>query len=339
MYYIDHTKNVLIEFEAVRERDIDLLLMEEFSTSSAFVHFFVDNAEHAENDARMELDGGRVVSVEHSIMDAQMGETDIEIIFENSKARIGLLIEDKINAEARPTQASRYFERGNKGINKGKYARFYVCIVAPQKYLDSHNHGKNTYPYWISYEKMLEYYSRKCDPGSIFKVKQIRDAIDKQRRGYQTEEDPRVTAFWRKYAAYQKQYFPGLMLRYNGEIKGTNATWPRFDTAVRGLYLYHKTEYKTEESSQTGVVDLTFDGYGDRISDLMGMIDQALDGKWGDYSLQRTGKAASLRLSVPKLNVHGEFDDQIESAQKCFEIIKQISDFAKRLKQVDLSLR
>ena len=62
------------------------------------------------------------------------GESDITVILQNQNTKIGLLIEDKINAIAMPEQCNRYSICGKKGIKNGDYKAFYVFIVAPEKY-------------------------------------------------------------------------------------------------------------------------------------------------------------------------------------------------------------
>lgn len=300
-------------FDDVCERDMDLLLMEEFATSPTFLRLFADRAG---------IGACSVQSIQHSKTHPRFGESDIEVILADEKGRVGILIEDKIDAIAMPEQAARYFERGREGVQAKDYDRFIVFIVAPDKYL-AENAEAQKYPNFISYEEILSYFEQSESHASEFKAAQIRTAISKQKKGYQVEEDPAVTEFWHRYAEYQKAEYPPLWLRYNGEVKGTNATWPRFDTVIRGLYFYHKTEF--------GCVDLTFDGYADRIPELEQTILEVLGGKWGSFFLQRTGKAAALRLVVPVIDVHLPFESQIKPIQKCYTALFQMSEFAKKL--------
>ena len=313
MMQSDDQQRVLLE--DVTERDIDLLLMEEFVSSRSFVQLFTDKAGLAALD---------VVSVQHSKTDPEWGETDIEVILADGHTRIGLLIEDKIDARAMPDQAARYEERGNRSVTGGEYERFYVYMTAPQRYLVENDEAKK-YPYSVSYEELLEYFRRMDSPAGRFKAAQVRQAISSQKKGYQVEEDPRVTEFWRKYAAYQKRFFFFLLLRYNGEKKGRFSSWPRFETAVRGLYIVHKTE--------AACVDLTFEGYGDRITELEKWRDRLLEADRDAYLVRRAGKSGVLRLEVPGTDVRLPFEDQLDRMIPCFTAVQKLSAFAKQLEQ------
>lgn len=307
-------------FDDISERDIDLLMMEEFAVSRAFTRLFTN---------KIGLGACTVQSIQHSKTDPLWGESDIEVVLSDEAGLIGLLIEDKIDAIAMPEQAARYQERGRKGLLAQEYDRFFVFLVAPEKYL-ADNAEAQKYPNTVSYEEILSYFEIEKSPVNAFKSAQIRQAIAKQKKGYQVVEDAAVTEFWRRYAGYQKAEYPTLWLRYNGEIKGANASWPRYDTVIRGLYFYHKTE--------AGFVDLTFDGYANRIPELEQIVLAVLNQNWGAYTLHRTGKAAALRLVVPKLDLHLPYESQIEPIQKCFTALWAMSEFSKKLAAAGFSL-
>ena len=304
-------------FSDVSEHDMDMLFLEEFVCSTDFVRIFTETAG---------IDFSRVLSVYSSKTDVALGESDMTVVVKSGDEKIGLLIEDKIDALAMPEQAARYTLRGRKGIEQGEYDRFFVFIIAPRKYLYQ-NAEAQKYPYKIEYEQVLEYFEklRKFDHRAVFKIQQIKQAIDKQKKGYQVEEDPAVTEFWSKYSEYQKKYYPGLLFVYSGEVKGSKATWPQFNTVIDGLYMYHKTEQ--------GAVDLTFDRCADKIL----AVEQLLSNAVGDYlnkgfTVHRTGKSAAVRLAVPVLNLHKPFDSQWEYIQPCFEAIQKMSDTVKLFK-------
>ncbi len=305
---------VKCSFSDVSEHDMDLLFLEEFVCSTDFVRIFTEAAG---------IGFSRVLSVHSSKKDVALGESDMTVVIKSGDEKIGLLIEDKIDALAMPEQAARYTLRGRKCVEKGEYDRFFVFIIAPEKYL-SQNDEAQKYPYKIEYERILEYFEelQEYDRRAVFKIQQIKLAIDKQKKGYQIEEDRAVTDFWIKYSEYQKKNNPGLLFVYNGEIKGSKAKWPQFNTVLDGLYMYHKTEQ--------GAVDLTFDICGDRILE----VEQLLSNSVGDYlkngfTVHRTGKSAAVRLSVPALNLHKPFESQIELIRICFEAIQKMSDTAK----------
>ena len=300
-----------VYFSDVSEHDMDMLIMEELVSSDDFLRLFTD---------LVAIPDAYVLSAYSSKTDPFLGESDITIIVESHGEKIGLLIEDKIDAIAMPEQASRYSLRGEKGVAAGDYERFFVFIAAPERYL-SGNEEAQKYPNKVKYETFLSYFEQFNDPRSVFKAQQIIQAIDKQKRGYQVEVDDAVTDFWMKYSLFQTAHYPETILLYNGEKKGANARWPRFNTIINGLYMYHKTE--------SGFVDLTFDGCADKISDIEELFSDTIeDYVRRGYTVQKTGKAAAIRLLVPVLDLHSRFEDQVEKVDACLKAVKELSDVA-----------
>ena len=87
------------------ERDIDMLLLEEFNTNANFSTCFLAAAfPHRQQSPCI---GGW-----HSISDPELGESDLIVLYED---RFAILIENKISAPVQPRQADRYIERGGEG--------------------------------------------------------------------------------------------------------------------------------------------------------------------------------------------------------------------------------
>lgn len=317
-YILNKEKEERIEcrFADISEHDMDMLFLEEFVSSDSFLKIFLSKAE---------IEDARVISVESSKTDIGLGESDMTVIIEDRGKKIGFLIEDKIDAIAMPDQYKRYVLRGNKGIENGDYDSYHVFIVAPEKYLCTNKEAEK-YPYKVTYESIADYFGKQGDQRANFKLQQIRFAIEKQKTGYQIIEDARVTDFWKKYAEYQKKNYPGLLLIYKDGAKGHNAAWPRFNTVISRLYMYHKTE--------KGFIDLTFDGCGNRILLIENMLakhDEEYLKK--GFTVQRTQKSAAIRLEVPALDIHKNFDDQIEKIKECFDSIQKMADLVKLFDQ------
>ncbi len=301
-------------FSDVSEHDMDMLFLEEFACSSEFTAIFADI---------VSIHNATVLSVESSKTETALGESDMTVIVEAEGERIGLLIEDKIDAMAMPDQAARYALRGQKGIDRGEYNRFHVFIVAPRKYLQQ-NEEAQKYPNRIEYETILNYFEKLNDARSAFKAQQIRQAIDKQKKGYQVEEDSAVTHFWGKYSEYQKAHYPELYFKYKGEIKGSNATWPRFGTINERLYIYHKTEF--------GFVDLTFENCADKIVDIEKMLEDTVGDYLGNgFTVQRTTRSAAVRLLVPVLDLHQPFEGQRKAVEAGMEAVRKLSELVKQI--------
>ena len=307
----------IYKFVDILERDMDMLFLEELVSSNEFLGIFL---------SQIGIEEATVVSAEHSKKDDELGESDLTVVLEHNSKRVALLIEDKIDAIAQPEQASRYRERGNKGLVDGDYDEYYIFIVAPKIYLDT-NDEASKYPYSISYEEVLNYFESKNDSRSAFKASQIRQAINKKESGYQPIVHYGVSDFWEKYVAYQQENYPELMLASSAGKKGSAASWPRFRTQIKGLYMLHKSEF--------GYVDLTFESAKDRIS----QIDELIKTTFGSYekigaSIVITSKSVALRMTVPVLNFKLPFEEQKTKVEDCYKVISNMSNLAKRLDAV-----
>ena len=163
-----------IQLDSVYERDMDFLFMRKLAHDKDFVRqFFLSGRELIEKG--YDKADFSIINVAHSVM-TEDGESDIEAVLSIEGKKVALLIEDKIDAIAQPEQASRYRERGNKGLADGDYDEYYIFIVAPKIYLNTNDEARN-YPYSVSYEEVLNYFENKNDSRSVFKASQIKQAI------------------------------------------------------------------------------------------------------------------------------------------------------------------
>ncbi len=282
------------QFSDLRERDMDLLLMEEIASCQKFANIFL---------SLISLADAEVVSVEQSKTDED-GESDITVIVTKGSINYGLLIEDKIDAEAQPAQASRYHKRGCEGIKKGDYQAYKTFIVAPQRYLDN-NAEASRYDYQVPYEACLAYFTSQSDRRSLFKAQLMEQAIEKQKRGYQPIVDDAVTDFWMQYCGYQRQFYRELCIKGNFEGKPAKSTWVYFDTGLKNTRIIHKVAH--------GIVDVEFSGLGERWRDLRSLCQSAFGNLFdARLAVEQTGKSAVLRSMTPvaTIDVHKPFSAQ-----------------------------
>ena len=308
------------KFSDVSERDMDLLFLEEFVVSEEFAKLFSEKVNEPFS---------HIISVQQSKVDSEFGESDMTVIADCEGVKVGFLIEDKIDAIAMPRQCERYFLRGKKGIDEGDYDKFYVFIVAPERYLAENDEAKH-YPNRVAYETILEYFKKHDDPRSRFKVQQIEQAIYKQKHGYQVIENTSVSDFWERYISYQKEHYAHLYLASGGGKKGSQATWPRFNTRMKGVFLYHKSE--------RGFADLTFSGAWSKVNELESILRDKL-GQFENQgiTLQQTRKSAALRVVVPIIDFHKPFDEQIDDIEICFSKIDRLIKLSHKLPNDEVS--
>ena len=297
-------------FDKIEERDIDFIVMRAFMEIPVFSSLFLD---------KIDYQSGEVIHIQHSYMDNEFGESDITVIMNVEHKKIGLLIENKIDAQAMSQQYFRYVQRGKKGIAEGKYDDFAVFIIAPQSYLES-NHEAKKYENQISYEKLLQFFSQF---NQEYDAKLMNAAIQKQAKGYIVQEVPSITDFWKKIYNYCSCCNRKIeMYSVNGP-KGLRSTWLQFKIPLKGAALYYK--------ANQGVCDLQFNGKrNDSLrlkTDFVQFLDE--DMHWTD-----TGESLSLRIKVKKIDVKRPFEESQESIELVLEAIERLTALAVKLNDV-----
>lgn len=274
--------------EKVLERDIDLLVINNF-INNKLLKLFLD---------KINLKDYVVLDVEHSHVDADLGESDITVIIEKDNYKIGLLIEDKIDAPAMDLQPERYIERGKRGINN-KYNEFKTIIIAPNKYLKA-NPYVSKYQYQISYEEILEVLS-----DDIYTKTLLTKAIEEKESGYIIIENEMVTKFWKRYYEFVRTNYPKIKIHEIHGPRGSNAQWPELQTDYKQVKILHK--------SNKGYMDLTFNNMADNI----GIFNKYINDINQDLKIVKTGKSLSIRIDVPKIDFTNDFDNYINELNIC----------------------
>jgi len=279
-------------FECIQERDIDLLLMEEWCVNPDFAEFFL----------------GRIMSVDfditdrtawHSITDDAYGESDVVLTFRNGEQRIAVLVEDKIDAIPQPDQATRYQLRADKMKSSGQFDQIYICIVAPEHYLEN---DVEEYPNRISYET-LERFLADGTPRGEYKANMLRFGISQERRHPKPVKNELVTSFWQKYHDALKAMFSDAIMPYP-KLVPINSDWPmiRFPEFPRKTHIVHKMAQ--------GNLDLETGLSEAHLREILS--------RWNVEGIMvvQTGKSFVLRIPVPQLNRLEDFSSQAEKIQE-----------------------
>lgn len=291
-----------IRLNTTLERDIDLLIMEEFISDEAFAKIFLDAVGICNSYA--------IDEAIHSKTDADLGESDIVFILNISGKRHALHIEDKIDAIAMPRQHDRYDLRAQKDIAEGQYDSYSVLIVAPEKYL-ANNKEAQKYAHYVTYEKLREHFLRKSDRRSKYKLALIERAIYEQKNGYQYEANPGVVRFCTAMAAYQKKNYPKLPI-------GTIAWWPEYPTLPKDTKVVFK--------ANKGFCDLQFSHT--LAQDLYGRVKNLLSER---MNIVQAGKSASVRITVTPIWFENRFEDKIAEVDEALEALTELYDLSKEL--------
>lgn len=293
-------------YNGLSEHDMDMLFLQLFTIDKGFARLFL-------NATPFSKEVFSIDSIELSKSDPKLGESDITVLLTTGKKKVAFLIENKIDAIAMPEQASRYIKRGDKGVKKGEYEKYFSFIVCPQKYYDN-NEEAHKYPNKVTYETIREYLRANDSPIYRTYCQQLDQAIEKAKRPPKVEVDENANRFFRKYKDYQEENYPELNLTTK---RDANGYWAHYTTRFGSVYLYHKIE--------AGFIDLTFNKASDHIDELTIVAEWLRKHGFDSVSAVKTGMAGALRVIVPKLNNQIPFDendkDEIET---CFRTISKL---------------
>ena len=280
----------------VCERDIDLLLLEEFQATPSFVEWFLMSAG---------IDGvsaDQLVGAQRSITHST-GESDLELHFAGADAGDIILIENKVGAGLQPMQAERYRLRGQAYVAGNRCARFHTVIVAPNRYFPDPAQTKG-FRHRLSYEDVISWFERAdfLENRRHYKLLLLRSAIERATLGYQPSVDKAVTDFFAFYWDVAVAAFPELgMVRTRKERPGGSGR-VYFKTALLAAIkcdIAHKTG--------KGFVDLHLRQRGGRLALVEGKLRSVLEPQ---MSVERAGKSAAVRVHVPVLDRCKPADEQ-----------------------------
>ena len=288
----------------VYERDIDLYIINKFINDLKFKELFL---------GKINCQNYQVCKCLHSFSD-EHGESDITVILENDNRKIGLLIEDKINAIAMPKQYERYILRAEKQKHEGLFDNYYIFIIAPKSYIDSNTEAKK-YDNKISYEEILDYIS-----GDVYGESLIKKAIEEKKKGYEIVENKAVTLFWEKYYEMVENRFSDLKLNRIEGPRGSDANWPIFSTQIKKVKILHKAD--------RGYVDLTFRRVSQYYYEVYDIVKNVLK---ENMTLQQTGRSLAIRIIVPKIDFEKDFEEQEEKVIQCLEVVRKLQEFMRKI--------
>lgn len=288
-----------VQLDTVLERDMDLLIIEEFVSSPDFARIFLDAiCFHSKYTIK---------EVCHSKRDADLGESDIVILLSAGNRTFALHIEDKIDAIAMENQHQRYHARAQKDIANGLYEDYAVVIAAPAKYLDENREARK-YAHRVTYESLLSHFKKQDDVRSAYKLTLIETAISDQLNHYHWESDADVVRFCKQMTQYQKENYPSLSF-------GSVAWWPYYPTLLKNASLVLK--------ANKGVCDLQFQS----------STPQAIYARVKDYlsdrmNVVKTGKSASVRIQIKPIHFKKDFcicEQEVEEALQALQELHELS--------------
>jgi PD-(D/E)XK nuclease superfamily protein len=292
---------------SVAERDIDLLLMEEFHASDEFVDWFCGEAG---------LRGALPAGAWHSLSDTD-GESDLVLRVIKDGKRVGILIENKIGAPEQDLQAERYHLRGIKSREQGKLDDYRTVICAPARYLESLSNA-STYQYRVSYEQIADWFSRQSGRRAAWRHHILLEAIDQGRRGYTMAVNAVNTAFHLAYWEHIQKRHPRIHMA-RPKNRGSYSSWVilKGHDFPKAVNMHHKFDQQ--------VMEIGFAGHN--VDEVL-----AVNSAWpDDIMLVQKGKTASLAIQVPPIDMKIEFVKQIPSIEEALAAAYRLMPYSSLL--------
>ena len=324
---------MIVEFRDVRERDMDLLIMEEFVSNEGFRNVFIE----ASNDSKLKLfrEAGYVVDKVYHSLATNDGESDMIFVLNSNGERYAIFVEDKVNAVTMENQSSRYIKRANDeemknllGYQDGNYSIF---LAAPKEYMREHKNDKNAqYENFVPYESLRECLSKRTDASALFKISMIDGAIAKHKE-YVKNINDQVTAFWWNFSVECEKN--GLKVLNADQSRATDSLFIRFEikTVYGGkIQLIYK--------ARQGNIDLQFLGYADKIDEIKNLLGEYLT---PDMYITKAGESAVVRIHdeswmLSPLNPPDVYQKIVPNILKNTQELKKLLNGKKSLKKIEL---
>lgn len=292
---------------SVHERDIDLLLMEEFHASPEFTAWFASEAGVPE----AQFDGAW-----HSVTDAD-GETDLLLRVRSEAKRIAILIENKVCAGEQDRQDERYHLRAARAQGQGKCDSFVTCMCAPQAYLAGLP-SSSLYDAKVAYEAICTWFAGIDDPRARWRQAVMEEAIAQGRRGYNMIVNESVSAFHMEFWRYLQRNHPRLLMR-RPTAKGNKSNWILFNGV--GFPKNVGFHLKLDQC----VVEL---GFKNRLVEDLA----AVQIEWrGEIFMVQKGGTAALSISVPHLDRNRGLETQREALKAVMAAVDILAPYADAL--------
>jgi hypothetical protein len=292
---------------SVAERDVDLLLMEEFHVSDTFVGWFCD---------QVGLKGVKAAGAWHSLSDTD-GESDLllRVLVENK--RIGVLIENKIAAPEQEEQDRRYHLRGIKSREQGKLDDYVTVMCAPSRYLSSLA-STSAYQHRVSYEDIASWFFAQPGRREQWRGHVIQEAIEQGRRGYTMAVNEANTAFHVAYWEYLQKRHPHIQMR-RPKNRGSKSNWIilKGHDFPKNVNMHHKFDQQ--------VMEIGFAGR---------TVEEILAAKqdWPeDIVPVQKGGTASLSIVVPAIDMKIAIGEQTEAIEAVLVAAYRLMPYAKLL--------
>ena len=290
--------------ETIRERDVDLILLEELNTNNHFTNWFISQLELPELTKTM--------GAWRSITGYGQGETDLLLSYHSTDKTIFVLIENKLDANFQERQFERYQLRGGQYKLESKCTEYFPILFAPKQYAE----GQNDFEKYITYEDLRDYFEFDGNRRQLYKASLLNIAIEKSKRGYQPINCEPVFNFVQSYWKYREDHFPEFIMK-KPAIVPADSDWIQLrKDDLKNIVLFHKLG--------KGFIDATFINYPAetefRIKEILPAHYMFVKHKSGRFS---------LRQKIGSIDKMLNFDKQLENVRVGLEKVKEVSEWIK----------
>ncbi len=296
------------------ERDIDLLLVEELACSPEFVLWLLRQATGRDH----RLVDSEVLHSSRRMFNRR--EIDISLRIRTEAGAFLLLLENKLDADEQPDQARSYRDEAEIRADEG--LTVLTGLVAPRAYIRGHATFAGEFDFTVGYEEIETYLAARATAAvpeigarMRYRARLVRQAIDKERRGYRQVIHPARGAFAERYVALLGEIAPDLipgpsMLRESAAESVTmifaSETLPQWTFLPRMRIVHQLRE---------GNANLNFYAWGSKFPDLAKAMAPAIEES--GFRLEKTvnrrkGGEASVKVAAvtPIIDPFGDFTAQ-----------------------------
>lgn len=300
-------------FRYLVERDADFAIIGAFEKSKTVRKLFLESFRST---------NAKLLEVRHSYMQQEIGygigESDIIFIMEDDNGKFAIFIEDKIKANAQPSQAERYKVRADQLKQNGEFDDYRIFLCAPNRYLNQDSKNVTGYKYKVPYEAIVRLLPEGVEK-SILEKAALSDSC--------TVADAGVTNFWKNLRSFINTYYSDkLIMKGKSEDKPSGSMWQEFKTDVNGCIIIMKINSRK--------IDLEFKGMGQRLDELNSILESH-----GLQKAIRTNKgrstSASIEIEINEENgmsFYSPFNEQESNAVVWIEKAIELMNVATALK-------
>jgi hypothetical protein len=294
--------------EAVTERDVDLLILEELLSKTGFTEWLASRTGMSA--------GSNFINAWHSVSLESDGESDLLVMFASNGQRCLLMIENKIDAGFTYEQPERYKKRAHKYLERGMADKVLVLLMAPEAYLER----SNKFDCYLALEEVMEWYRNQANllgARAVYKIQLLEIAILKLRRGYQMRKSTSVSEFWPAYYELVRTAFPDLHMKYSPSGRPVKSR--TFSFYIKGRH-FAAGDYMAHQGRE-GTIN--FYAFG-RAYDLEHFIEQYASILPEGVEIDKSGKSAVFYMHTPPFNVEEPFEPQKETVRIGLEQLQKL---------------